>query len=186
MRNFTRNIWLAATVVAIGFAGCTKKKEIPVGADGKPMITPFAEPEKVVVETEVSVPKEMLKTVKRTDLMIWDLRDAEGVLLAGNIQPVPKFPYKISVVAKDLRKEIPQTATLLFNARIVKFGEEHQPPRKGQLVVSVGTAGGGEEVVNPNVDQKRLDAWMKKNHFVPLQQLSIGDKVKADFSPIFF
>jgi len=172
--------------VAVALSACTRKREVPKGPDGKPMITAYSEPERLVLETEISVPAPMQKNLKRTDLMIWDLRDAEGNLLAGNIQPVPKFPHKISVSGKQLRKEIPQTAPLLFNARIVRFGEEHKPPQKGQLAVTLGGSLGAAEVVNPHVNQKQLDAWMKKNNLTPLQELTVGAKVKAEFGPVVF
>lgn len=178
----------ASLVIVLALSACTKDKNAAQeGVDGKPLISSASDPQLVVVETEVDVPKKMRAKIKRTDLLIWDLRDGAGELLAGNILPVPTFPYRVSVTARQLRKGIPADASLIFSARIVKFGEESKPPFKGQLHVSIGHAAEGEaEVVNSHVDEKRLAEWMKKTNFVPLKELFVGSKVKADFGPILF
>jgi hypothetical protein len=184
-----RVFWNLAVFLAFACLAfsCTKGKETALGPDGKPMISPSAEPDAVVMETEITVSKTHLKQIKRTDLLIWDLRDKEGDLLAGGIAPVPSFPHKLTVQAKDLRKSIAQNESMIFNARIVKFGEEHQPPKKGQLHLSVGM--GADEnpaVENPHVDEKRLERWMKRTSFVPAQKISVGSTIEAELRAIAF
>lgn len=170
-------------LLAFVFSGCTKKA--PVGPDGKPLVDGSVEPEKVLVETQLSLPEKLAGKVKKTDLLIWSLTDKEGELLAAKVGAVPTFPAKVQVKAADLRKAIPHTSNLLFSARIVKVGEEDQPPKKGQLQVTIGDLGGSEpEVTPPGVDPKVLEAYMKKMHIVPAQKISVGDKVTGEFGAV--
>jgi len=175
-------------ILAIAFtliSACTKRKEeAPKGADGKPMITSSLNPERVVFETDLSMPKEYESKVKKTDLMIWDLKDQEGNVVAAQIVPVPTFPHALVVTGNQLFEPLQETGKLIFTARIVKFGDEGKLPLKGQLQVMVGVGTSeGETVENPAVDQKRIDKWMKKQKFVPGEAISLGGKVKAAFSP---
>jgi|GEM_PF-3705379 len=166
-------------------ASCTRGKEEPKnGTDGKPLVTRAASPDRVVFETELDMPKDLKSKVKKTDLMIWDLKDQEGNVVAAQLVPVPAFPHKLTITGRQLFEPLQETGNVIFTARIVKFGDEGKPPVKGQLQVMVGTGTSeGAEVENPAVDQKRLDKWMKKQKFVPGEAISLGGKVKAEFSP---
>lgn len=169
----------------LGLTACTSKKA-PTGADGKPMVTSDLSPDRVVFETELSVPADFRAKVKKTDLMIWDLKDTEGNVVAGQIMPVPEFPFKMSIKGNQLFEPLQETGNLIFTARIVKFGDEGKPPIKGQLQVMVGKGMDSPEgplVENPSVDQKRLDKWMKKQQFVPGETISLGSSIKAEFRP---
>jgi hypothetical protein len=169
----------------VSLSACTKgKEEPPKGSDGKPMVTRQANPDRVVFETDLVLPKEYQGKVKKTDLMIWDLKDEEGNVVAAQLVPVPKFPHTLTVTGRQLFEPLKETGNLIFTARIVKFGDEGKPPSKGQLQVMVGMGTTeGAEVNNPAVDQKRLDKWMKKQKIVPSEAITLGGKTKAEFTP---
>ena len=174
---------ICSVFLALVFSGCTKSP--PTGPDGKPLVDGRVEPDKILVETQLSLPEKLASKVKKTDLLIWSLTDKEGELLAGKVGAVPSFPAKVQIKAADLRKAIPHSSNLLFSARIVKVGEEDQPPRKGQLQVTIGDLGGSEpEVTPPGVDPKVLEAYMKKMHIVPAQKIGVGDKVTGEFGAL--
>jgi hypothetical protein len=175
-------------VIAIALTlatSCTREKEAPKsGTDGKPLVTRATNPERVVFETDLDMPKDLQAKVKKTDLMIWDLKDQEGNVVAAQLIPVPTFPHKLTITGRQLFEPLQETGNLIFTARIVKFGDEGKPPSKGQLQVMVGMGTSeGAEVNNPAVDQKRVDKWMKKQKFVPGESISLGGKVKAEFAP---
>jgi hypothetical protein len=174
---------LCVLVIALtAFAACTK--EAPKGADGKPVVNSNTSPDRVIFETELSMPKEYVGKVKKTDLMIWDLKDQEGNVVAANVIPVPVFPPKMVVTGRQLFDNLLETGRLIFTARIVKFGDESKPPLKGQLQVMVGMGTTeGAVVDNPSVNQGLLDKWMKKQKFMPGQEISLGGKVTAEFVP---
>ncbi len=184
MKNFA---FLALTIYGcFALSACTKgKEESPQGPDGKPMVTREANPDRVVFETELEMPKAFAGKVKKTDVMIWDLKDEEGNVVAAQIVPVPKFPHKLVITGKQLFEPLMETGNLIFTARIVKLGDEGKPPAKGQLQAMVGMGKvEGQEVENPAVDQKRLDKWMKKQNIAPTQEINLGEKAKAEFSPV--
>ncbi len=182
-----KKIFVVAIATLFSFTACTKgdkAAEAPKGHDGKPMVTRAANPERVVFETELDMPKDLKAKVKKTDLMIWDIKDQEGNVVAAQLVPVPSFPHKLQITGRQLFEPLQETGNLIFTARIVKFGDEGKPPAKGQLQVMVGMGTSeGADVTNPAVDQKRLDKWMKKQNFVPGQEVTLGGKVKAEFSP---
>lgn len=180
-----RNHW--ATILACGalaLPACTKEKEVPKAPDGKPLVSRQADPDRVVFETELDVPKDLLTKVKKTDLMIWDLKTSAGDVVSGHIAPVPAFPAKLVVTARQLMQPIPEGSGLLFSARIVKFGDEGKPPAKGQLTVMVGMEPDkGDLVQNKAVNQKALDKFLKKQKIAPTEEISVGSKVRAEFAP---
>lgn len=163
-------------------AGCTKK---PAGTtiSGEPLISPVSDPDRVIFEAMVKLPNEHKEKLKRTDVLIWDLKDGKGDVLASQIIPVPKFPHHLTVQARQLLRATPESTILLFAARVVHFGEERKPPAKGQLNALVGVVPSKDEVQNPNVDQKRFEKWAKKNNVVEEKVLKIGSKVEASLTP---
>lgn len=176
---------LSLFVLAFALVACTKS-EPPKGADGKPMVTSESSPDRVVFQTELSVPEAYKSKIKKTDLMIWDLKDQEGNVVAGQIMPVPEFPHTLVVTGRHLFEPLQSTGGVIFTARIVKFGDEGKPPAKGQLQVMVGMGTESTEgpvVENPAVDQKLLDKWMKKQKFVAAEAVSLGGSAKAEFLP---
>lgn len=181
MNHFSKH-WLVVALVVV--AGCTKGKEIPKGPDGKPMVSMEANPERVVCDMELALAKEYQGKLKPTDLMIWDLKTQDGEMVAAQIAPVPTFPAKLVIMARDLFQPIPDGAGLLFSARIVKFGDEDKPPMKGQLVALAGVQpDDGKVVENKAVNQANLDKFLKKQKIAPLEQISVGAKVHAEFVP---
>lgn len=177
---------IAVTAFLVTLGACTKGEKAPTEApDGTPLVTRQANPDRMVFETELQLPKQYQGKVKRSDLMIWDLKDQEGNVVAAQIVPVPKFPHKLAITARQLFEPLKETGQLIFTARIVKFGDEGKPPAKGQLQVIVGSGqdAEGAEVNNPAVDQKRLDKWMKKQKITPAQEIILGGKVTAEFAP---
>lgn len=166
--------------------GCTKpNSKPPVGPDGKPMISAEAG-DQLVLSGVIELPAGLVKRVKKSDLLIWDVKDAGGELLAGSIGPVPSFPHELKVAARQLRKPVAQGAPLIFSVRVVKDEDASKPPKKGQLHANVGIGGSEEVVENPNVDPKRLEAWMKKNNIAPPQDLRVGGSARAELRPILF
>ena len=181
-----RKSWLALWVFALLAAACTKDREVPKSPDGKPMVSRQANPERVVFETELDVPKDYRSKVKKTDLLIWNLFNESGEVVAAHILPVPIFPTKLVITAKQLFSPVPENAQLLFTARIVKFGDEGKPPQKGQLSVMVGSQPDQSEVVeNKAVNQKQLDKFLKKQKIsvASPDRLSVGSSIKAEFTP---
>lgn len=176
--------------LVIGLAGCTKKKAAPPMIDappaGTPVVTASQNGDRLILEVELTVPPKYQAKVKRTDLMLWDVKDENGNVLVQQMTPVPKFPTKLSVTANFLRRPVPEKAALLFAARIVKMGEERQPPMKGQLSALAGVAPSSQPIVKPAVDEKKLIAWEKKNDLSEAQVLGIGAKAKVDFAPILW
>jgi hypothetical protein len=171
-------------LMSLALTSCTRSEK---GPDGKPLVGSSSDPERLVVEAKLSVPPTHAKKVKRTDLLIWSLRDAQGDLLAGNITAVPTFPHTVKIKAGSIIKPSPESSNLLFTARIVKFGEESLPPKKGELQVSLGAAPSDKpEVVNPNVDPKLLEKFMKKMNITPLKSIVVGSKAEAEFGPKVF
>lgn len=185
MKNCTILSLTAVTALLLTFGACSKgKEEAPKGTDGKPMVTRQANPDRVVFETELNLPADFLSKVKKTDLMIWDLKDQDGQVVAAQLVPVPKFPHKLTITGRQLFEPLQETGNLIFTARIVKFGDEGKPPAKGQLQVIVGMGKAeGDEVKNPAVDQKRLDKWMKKLRIVPAKEITLGSTANAEFAP---
>lgn len=177
---------IATTAFLVTLGACTKGTEAPKKApDGTPLITRQANPDRLVFETELQMPQEHQAKVRRSDLMIWDLKDQEGNVVAAQLVPVPKFPHKLTITGRQLFEPLKETGHLIFTARIVKFGDEGKPPAKGQLQVIVGSGqtAEGAEVNNPAVDQKRLDKWMKKQKITPAQEITLGGKATAEFAP---
>ena len=156
----------------------------PKGADGKPLVSRQADPQRVVFEADLDLPKEFFSKVKKTDLMIWDLKTTAGEVVAAQIIPVPSFPHKITISAKQLFQPIPEGARLLFGARIVRLGDEGKPPEKGQLQVLIGANEGASPVVeNKAVNAKLLDKFMKKLRITVPEEIRVGGKARAEFSP---
>lgn len=172
-----RKITLLALCVV--FTSCHKQPEVP----STPMVTQVQDPERVIFKAEVSVPKEHQAKIKKTDILVWNLNDEKGKSIASRIIPVPKFPYQVKVAARDMQRPIPVGSTLLFSVRVVHFGEENEPPVKGQLSALVGTVPPKETVENTHVDQKRYQKWAKKNDIITDESLSIGADVKAALMP---
>ncbi|MGE3261833.1 MAG: hypothetical protein AB7K68_08655 [Bacteriovoracia bacterium] len=164
------------------FASCTKK---PAGTvvSGEPLVSPVSDPNRIIFDAMVTLPAEHKGKLKRTDVLIWDLKDGKGDVLASQIIPVPSFPHHLTVQARQLQRATPESTTLLFAARVAHFGEERKPPAKGQLNVLVGVVPSKDEVQNPNVDQKRFAKWAKKNNVVEEKVLKIGSKVEASLTP---
>lgn len=178
--------FIAATAFLATLVACTREPEAPTKApDGTPLVSRQAHPDRLVFETELQLPKEYQGKVKRSDLMIWDLKDQEGNVVAAQLIPVPKFPHKLVITGRQLFEPLKETGQLIFTARIVKFGDEGKPPAKGQLQVIVGSGqfAEGAEVKNPAVDQKRLDKWMKKQKITATQEIILGGKATAEFAP---
>jgi hypothetical protein len=166
-------------VLCFGVFGCHKKPSVP----STPMVTPVQNPERLIFRAEISVPREHRAKIKKTDILLCDLNDGMGKNIAHRIIPVPKFPYDFKVTARDMVRAIPESSVLLFSARIVHFGEEHELPKKGQLSAMVGTVPAKETVVNQHVDQRRLQKWAKKNDIVDDAVLSVGANTKAKLIP---
>ncbi|MGZ3655583.1 MAG: hypothetical protein ACXVB9_19865 [Bdellovibrionota bacterium] len=175
-------ILFAFTLIA--FSSCTKGREVPKSADGKPMLSPQADPNRVIFETDLDVPKEFKSRIKRTDLMIWDIKTNDGDVVTAQIVPVPDFPSHLVITSAQLFQPLPEGAHVMFAARIVKFGDEGKPPMKGQLQVFVGTEPDQHElVVSKSVNQKLLDKFMKKLKIVTAEDITVGAKAKAQFAP---
>jgi hypothetical protein len=162
---------------------CTKQPNTTVVTSNKPLVTPVKDPERLIFEANVVLPKEHRAKVKKTDILLWDLKDSRGDIIASEIQELPKFPFHLKVVAKDMRQAIPEDTVLIFSARLVHFGQEHNPPVSGELNAVAGIVPSKAEVVNPNVDKKRLEKWEKKTKFDQGEVLSVGAKVTAPLAP---
>ena len=166
------------------FQSCTKT---PTSADGKPLLGRKIDPDRVVVTVNVDLPKNLEKQIKPTDLMIWTLKNNDGEMIAGKMSPVPEFPFKNEIRAKLLRKEIAESENLLFEMRVVKNGEESKPPKKGQLHLTLGEPETKEqEVVNPYVDTKRLEAYLKKMNITLPKKVTVGSNLEAELKAINF
>ncbi len=172
------------TASLVSFFSCTKEKAVPKGPDGKLLVSREANPDRVVFESELDVPKDHRSKMKKTDLMIWDLKTADGNVVSVQVVPVPTFPTKLVVTARQLYEPLQEGAHLLFSARIVKFGDESKPPLKGQLQIMIGTGPSeGDVVENKAVDQKLLGKFLKKLKMVADEEVVIGSKMKGEFSP---
>lgn len=172
---------------AVSLGACTKKEETHT-PDGKAIFSKAAgDPEKLILEAEVDVPKSHKKKVSKKDLLLWIMKDGEGHFLAGGLLPVPPFPHKIVVRAKQLSKPVAENASLILDARIVAFGDEGKPPKKGQLHLLVGsvTPAKDEPVVKPAVDPAVIEKFMKRNPALAgrARIVSVGEKLKAEFTP---
>jgi hypothetical protein len=181
---YGKNSAIFLVVAALAATSCTKEREVPKAPDGKPMVSREADPDRVVFEADLIVPKDYVSKIKKTDLLIWDLKNSKGEVLAATIIPVPAFPATVKVSARQLLQPIPEAEHLLFSARIVKFGDESKPPIVGQLTAMVGMEPDeGKVVENKAVNQKALDKFLKKHEIAPAQELSVGAKAHAEFSP---
>jgi len=172
---------------AVSLGACTKKKETHT-PDGKALYSKsVGDPEKLILEAEVDVPKNLRKQVSKKDLLLWVLKDGEGNFLSGGLIPAPPFPYKIVIRARQLSKAVAENASLILDARIVAFGDEGKPPKKGQLHLLVGSIAPAkdEPIVKPAVDPAVLEKFMKRNPSVAqgARVVSVGEKLKAEFTP---
>lgn len=179
---------LAATplVFLFLFGACTKKEETHT-PDGKPVFSKTAgDPEKLILEAEVDVPQKHRKKVTKKDLLLWVMKDGSGQFLAGGLMPVPLFPHRIVVRAKQLAQPVAEGASLILDARIVAFGDEGKPPKKGQLHLLVGsvTPAKEEAVVKPAVKPEVLEKFLKRNpSLAGARTVLVGEKLKAEFTP---
>lgn len=174
-------------VLALAAAGCTKDKQRTHTEDGKPLVSnKVGDPETLILSLEIDVPKQHAAKIKKSDLLLWDLKDDKGNVLAMYWFPVPKFPFQLDVRAKHLNAPIVKDGNLMLSARIVKFGDEIKPPKKGQLQLFVGApaAKPDEKIVKPAVNPELLEKFYKQNpSFRPAEALAVGSKVKAELSP---
>ncbi len=173
----------------IFLAACTKEKAEPTHTpDGKPLISrKSGDPEALILEAEINVPKKHEGKIKKSDLILWDVKNEQGLVVASYWGPVPKFPHTLVIRAKHLVEPITKDSHLQLSARIVKFGDEMKPPQKGQLQLFVGAmpAAKDEVVVKPAVSQAVLDKFLKKNPGLALgETIAVGSKVKAQFTPL--
>ena len=172
-----------ALALSLSFSACTKSRSPGNGANNAgPAMS--GDPERVIFEAQIELPKKFAGQVKRTDLLIWDLKTDKGEMVAAHMAPVPNFPFHLKVEARQLIKAVGNDAVLFFSARVVKFGDESKPPQKGQLSALEGMTPPKDVVVNPAVDQKRFDKWAKKNQFNETQVLKVGSKLTTELSPI--
>lgn len=177
---------LIALCLVVLLQGCTKTQETTHTPDGKPMLSKTAgDPETLILEAEINVPKKHMGKIKKSDLMLWDVKDETGAMIAGGFAPVPKFPYILVVRAKQLDRAINPDTLLTLSARVVKFGDEVKPPQKGQLQLLAGMIPTkNQEVVRPAVSQAVLDRFNKSRGISPQSQtIAVGGKIKADFQP---
>lgn len=179
-------ICLLMVGVCLAFTACTKNPPVALGPDGKPMISAANEEITTVIEAMLEVPKELAPKVKKTDLLIWDVKNSDGEILVNSVTPVPVFPHKVTVVSRQLRRPIARSAPLLFSARVVHAGEESQPPKQAQLQANLGVAGEDKVVENPHVNQKVFEAWMKKNKIELPQEVKFGMSLTAELRPLAF
>lgn len=183
--------------VLVLFAACTKKSGDPSSSSSTP--TPAAgeisaksgDPERIILETTLDVDAKAKKTLRKTHLLLWDIKDEKGNIIAAEMAPVPdKFPFTLTVKAKQLLKPVAEKSALVFFARVVKSGEEFKLPQKGQLTAVVGLPGGSEgEIVqsaSTAVTDKVLKDFEKKGRLQPLVSVSVGDKVKTSLAPQLF
>jgi hypothetical protein len=165
------------------FCACTNSKDHPDSASGS---VTAADPAKPVFEVDLSLPAKFKNQVKRTDLLIWDLKSSVGAIVAAQMIPVPKFPFHLTVQTGQLRQPVSHDMVLMFSARVVKFGDERKPPLKGQLNVLVGDAPSKNVVINPAVDKKRFAKWAKQHNFAEAKVLTVGAKAQGEFTPILW
>ena len=177
---------------------CTKNPApTPVAPTVAPIVTPQGpkmisrhdtNTERLIVEASLDIPKTLKSKVKKTDQFIWEIQNDQGVVIAGMLEAVPSFPTVLTVKAKDLLKPVAEDSVLVFSARIVKNGDEHKPPFKGQLQVSVGMVlpkdQKEQEVVRPAVDPKILEQYEATHKSSGNIVLKIGSKFKSEFSAI--
>lgn len=138
----------------------------------------------VVFETELVLPSKYKNKVKRTDLIIWDLKDDKGDFIAGGLKPVSIFPMNIKVYGRELKKDVGKNANLIFSARIVAYGDEGKPPKKNQLYSMVGSSSEESEktVVAPKgVKTEALEKAMNKISHIQFKKITIGSRVHAEF-----
>jgi hypothetical protein len=171
-------------VILMVLLSCTKS-EGPNNSTSASLVTPTSgDPQRTVFEAELSLPKKMEKMVKPTDMLIWTLRDQNSEVLAGVIGPAPSFPHSIKVEARQLLRPVTESESLFFDARIVKSGNEGKPPQKGELQITAGAPAIAQPLVeNPDVDQKQLEAFLKKHNLPLPETLKLGGKLKAEFGP---
>lgn len=170
---------IAGILFSLLLLSCTKQP----GGNQAQMVTPTANPDRVIFEADLNLPPEHKGKIKRTDLLMWALRDGEGKLLANHVYPVPKFPHHVTIQARQLQVALPENAVILFSARLVHFGDEYKPPAPGELNLNIGSMPSKDAVENPNVNQKQFEKWAKKNNLGDFQVLTIGAKSKGAFAP---
>ncbi|HEY8280035.1 MAG TPA: hypothetical protein VIH99_10445 [Bdellovibrionota bacterium] len=170
-------------VFALLLGSCTK--EAARGPDGKPMLSSTSSPNRIIFETELSVPDAWKSKIKSTDLLIADLKTENGEVVFGQMSPVPVFPVRMVIQSSQLLVPVAENAHLQFSARIVRLGEESKPPKKGQLQALVGLNSEAPPVLeNKAVTQKLMDKLLKNGQLQPLAlELSIGSKIKAELTP---
>lgn len=161
---------------------CTKQPEKPA-TPAQNLVTPVQDPDRLILQIALRLPPEHKAKLKKSDQLLWDLKNDQGETLAAGVIEAPAFPRQLAVKANQLRRAIPDNSVLLFSARLMKEGDERKPPQTGQLVVMAGVVPNEKTIENHNVDQKRLAKWEKKNPIMDDQVLTIGAKVEAAFAP---
>lgn len=169
-----RNIVFAGLClsVATGFLGCTKNsapmdEPVPPGA----IFRTTAE-EVAVVVAVIDVPEKFRKQLSPLDRVLWDVKDSKGRVVANGLQAAEKFPFTIKVTSRKLIAPLDPKSDLMVFVRVVKAGDEHRPPLKGQLQGFLGVAANEvKEVVVPNVKASLLAKAEQK--------LGLSDNFKA-------
>lgn len=174
--------------VAVGFFGCTKKsapmeEPVPPGS----IYRTNAE-EVAVVEAVIDVPEKFRKQLSPLDRVLWDVKDSKGRVVANGLQAAEKFPFTIKITSRKLIAPLDPKSDLMIYARVVKAGDEHRPPLKGQLQGFLGVAANDiKEVVVPNVKASLLaKAEQKLGLSDNFKSVTIGSKAKVLLEPSLF
>ena len=175
---------LAFSLCLINLMSCTKQQQsVPT------VVKNSFEPEKVILETTLDLPTKYKSKVKASDRLLWDVKNGNGQLIAADMQILPKFPYQIVLKARNVGQPLKPEDKLMFSARIVKVGDEFNPPAKGQLtvLVGVGKTEREEPVVEPKLSKKAIANFTKKNKdIIRYEDLVVGSKITASFEPTTF
>ncbi len=135
MRQFAIAIIACALIVS-----CTKKSGAPQEPIPPNAIKSDTNPDRLIVDTVIDVPSKYKKNAQPLDVLIWDVKDNKGSVVAIGTMDVEKFPIKLKVKAKDLVKPLDPKSPIAVTARLVKMGDETKPPHKGQLVGFMGVS----------------------------------------------
>ena len=184
----TAMIRFAALILTLGLPACVKSvppEPLPPNA----ITNDSGDVERVIVDTVIEIPSKFKKVSRDLEVLIWDVKNEKGAVVALGLMDAEKFPVKVKIKAKDLLHPLDPKSPLTVSARLVKLGDENKPPKKGQLVGFMGAASVqiGEPVVPQGVKKHVLaKAERKLGLSSKLKPVSVGDLAKITLEPYQF
>lgn len=170
-------------------AGCTKKNVSNDPIPDNAILNNSGDRERLIVNTTVVLPENLRKAAKPLDILIWDVKDNRGLVVALGMVGVEKFPVQLKVKARDLMRPLDPKSPIAVYVRLVRVGDEAQPPKKGQLTGFMGLASSAvsEPVVPEKISKKILEGVEKKLGLSEkFKALAIGESTKITLEPYRF